>query len=40
MDTTKFNEIFKITVVPPGRPSRTTGGTRTTGWESLVYGYL
>jgi len=26
---------MEVTRVPPGRPSRTTSGTRTTGWESL-----
>jgi len=29
---------MKGTGVPPGRPSRTTSGTRTTGWESLLQG--
>jgi len=28
---------MKVTRVPPGRPSRTTSGTRTTGWETLLY---
>jgi len=27
---------MEVTRVPPGRPSRTTSGTRTTGWEPLV----
>jgi len=27
---------MEITRVPPGRPSRTTSGTRTAGWEPLV----
>ena len=29
---------MEVTRVPPGRPSRTTSGTRATGWEPLVYG--
>jgi len=33
-----FHEKMKGTGVPPGRPSRTTSGTRTTGWESLLQG--
>jgi len=27
---------MEVTRVQPGRPSRTTSGTRTTGWESRV----
>jgi len=27
---------MEVTRVPPGRPSRTTSGTRTTGWEPLI----
>jgi len=30
-----FCEKREVTRVPTGRPSRTTSGTRTTGWESL-----
>ena len=30
-----FCEKMEVTRVPPGRPSRTTSGTRTTGWEPL-----
>jgi len=26
----------EVTRVPPGRPSRTISGMRTTGWEPLV----
>jgi len=33
-----FCENMEVTRVPPGRPSRTTSGTRATGWEPLVYG--
>ena len=32
-----FCEKMELTHVPPGRPSRTTTGTRTTGWEPLFY---
>jgi len=28
-----FCEKMEVTGVPPERPSRTTGGTRTAGWE-------
>jgi len=28
-----FCQKLEVTRVPPGRPSRTTSGTRTTGWE-------
>jgi len=35
-----FCEKMEVTRVPPGRPSRTTGGTRTTGWEPLFYDLL
>ena len=28
---------MKVTRVPSGRPLRTTSGTRTTGWETLLY---
>jgi len=28
---------MKVTRITPGRPSRTTGDTRTTGWEPLIY---
>ena len=28
---------MEVARAPPGRPSRTTSGTRTTGWEPLVY---
>jgi len=34
---TGFCETMEVTRVPPGRSSRTTSGTRTTGWEPLVY---
>jgi len=27
---------MEITRVPPGRPLRTTSGTRTAGWEPMV----
>jgi len=27
---------MEVTRVPPERPSRTTGGTRNTGWEPLL----
>jgi len=27
---------MEVTCIPPGRPSRTTSGTRTTGWEPLL----
>jgi len=27
---------MKVSSVPPERPSRTTSGTRTTGWEALI----
>jgi len=27
---------MEVTRVPPGRPSRTTSGTRTTDWEPLL----
>jgi len=30
-----FCEKIEVTRVPSRRPSRTTSGTRTTGWESL-----
>jgi len=30
---------MEVTRVPPRRPSCTTSGTRTTGWESLLYTY-
>jgi len=30
-------DVTRNTCVPPGRPSRTTSGTRTTGWEPLIY---
>jgi len=33
-----FCKKIEITRVPPGTPSRTTTGTRTTGWEPLMYG--
>ena len=29
---------MEVTRVPPGRPSRTTTGTRTTGWEPCYTG--
>jgi len=32
-----FCEEMEVTRAPPERPSRTTSGTRTTGWESLNY---
>jgi len=32
-----FCEKQEVTRVPPERPSRTTSGTRTTGWEPLLY---
>jgi len=32
-----FCEKMEVTRVPPGISSRTTSGTRTTGWESLFY---
>jgi len=28
---------MEVTRVPPGRPSRTTTGTRTRGWAPLLY---
>jgi len=31
-----FCKKMQVARVPPGRPSRTTSGTRTTGWEPLV----
>jgi len=31
-----FREKMEVTRVPPGRPLRTTSGTRTTGWEPLL----
>jgi len=27
---------MEVTRVPPGRPSRTTSGARTIGWEPLL----
>jgi len=33
-------EVTRNTRVPHGRPSRTTSGTRTTGWEPLCYTLL
>jgi len=27
---------MEVTCIPPGRPSRTTSGTRTAGWEPLL----
>jgi len=30
-----FCDEMEVTRVLPGRPSRTTSGTRTTGWEPL-----
>jgi len=27
---------MEVTCVPPGRPSCTTSGTRTIGWEPLI----
>jgi len=32
-----FCEKLEVIRVPLGRPSRTTSGTRTTGWEPLLY---
>jgi len=32
-----FCDKVEVTRLPPGRPSRTTSGTRTTGWEPLLY---
>jgi len=32
-----FCEKMEVTRVPRGRPSRTTIGTRITGWEPLPY---
>jgi len=32
-----FCEKMEVTRVPFGRSFRTTSGTRTTGWEPLVY---
>jgi len=32
-----FVKKMEVARVPPGRPSRTTSGTRTTGWEPLTY---
>ena len=29
---------MEVTRVPPGRPSCTTSGTRTTGWEPCLAG--
>jgi len=31
-----FCEEMEVSRVPPRRPSRTTSGTRTTGWEPLL----
>jgi len=31
-----FSEEMEVTRARPERPSRTTSGTRTTGWESLL----
>jgi len=31
-----FCENMEVICVPPGRPSHTTSGTHTTGWEPLV----
>jgi len=28
---------MEVAGVPPGRPSRTSSGTRTTGWGTLLY---
>jgi len=33
---TDFCEKMEVTRVPTGRPSRTAGGTCTTGWEHVV----
>jgi len=35
--TPSFCEKMEVTRVPPGRPSPAPSGTRTTGWEPLVY---
>jgi len=35
-----FYEKVEVTRVPPGRPSRTTGGTCTTGGEPLIFPLL
>jgi len=32
-----FSEEMEVTRARPERPSRTTSGTRTTGWESLLW---
>jgi len=34
--TPGFCEKQEVSRVPPERPSRTTSGTGTTGWESLM----
>jgi len=34
-----FCEKIEVSRLPPGRPSRTTSGTRTTDWEPLLHGF-